>query len=132
MNAPIIPFPGPDAPPVPFATAEAAWFWFIENWTARVEGARFTAGAGRTLRPCEPMDIFVVLDRLYRNRRLTRAHLLVLRHYGRRGEAPDPRRVKEMRAHELWTQAMEILATAFERKGIIAVRPFLHRTGGAR
>lgn len=116
---------GRDAAPVPFQNAEAVWFWFIEAWTARQEGARITAGAGTVMRPCEPIDIFAVLERLHRNRRLLRDHLLVLRHYGRRLAPPDARRPKEMRAHRLWKEAFEILTPALERKGIIVFRNWL-------
>lgn len=110
---------GRNATPVPFHDAEAAWFWFIEAWTARQEGARVVAGAGAVIRPCEPIDIFAVLERLHRNRRLLRDHLLVLRHYGRRLSPPDARRPKEMRAYKLWREALDVLTPVFERKGII-------------
>jgi len=103
----------------PFDSALEAWMWFIQAQQARAEGARVTSGEGLVSRPCEPMDILKVLDRLYRNRRLQMDHLLVLRHYGRRQFAPDPRRVKEARAHELWTQALERLEPALIRKGIV-------------
>jgi hypothetical protein len=46
-------------------------------------------------------------------------HLLVLRHYGRRMMAPDPRRTKEFRAWKLWTEALGRIAPALERKGIL-------------
>jgi hypothetical protein len=61
-----------------------------------------------------------ILDRLYRQRRLLRDHLLVLRHYGRRMLPPDPRRVKEFHAYKVWTEALARLAPVFQRKGIIA------------
>lgn len=102
-----------------FENAEEAWFWFIQAQQARNEGARFTAGMSLMPRPCEPTDIMKVLDRLYRNRRLVRDHLLVLRHYGRRQMAPDPRRVKEAIAHKLWVQAMERIEPALIQKSIV-------------
>jgi hypothetical protein len=106
----------------PFDTAEEAWFWFIQAQEALSQGARIAAGQGLLPRPCQPVDILKVLDRLYRHRLLLRDHLLVLRHYGRRLLAPDPRRVKEARAHGLWTEAFIHLATALERKGIVSPR----------
>lgn len=104
---------------VPFKDAEEAWFWFITAQEARKDGARFVAGQGLYPRPCEPIDILKILDRLYRNRRLLRDHLLVLRHYGRRHMAPDDRRSKEVRAFQLWHEALERMAVLFEEKGII-------------
>ncbi len=117
---------GQDAVPVPFRDAAEAWFWFIQAWSARQDGARITAGAaGSVLRPCEAIDIFSTLERLHRNRRLLRDHLLVLRHYGRRLAPPDSRRPKEMRAYRLWQEAMDVLTPVFERKGIIMMRNWL-------
>ena len=104
---------------VPFHSAEEAWFWFIAAQAARNDGARFVAGQGLLPRPCEPVDILRVLDRLYRQRMLLRDHLLVLRHYGRRHLAPDPRRIKEVRAYSLWTEALERIELVLIRKKIV-------------
>ena len=104
---------------VPFESAEEAWFWFITAQQARNEGARFVSGLSLTPRPCEPVDILKILDGLYRQRRLLRDHLLVLRHYGRRNMPPDPRRVKEARSYRLWVEALERIEPALIRKGIV-------------
>ena len=104
---------------VPFASAEEAWFWFIQAQAAKNDGARFSVGLGLVARPCEPIDILKVVDRLYRQRRLIMDHLLVLRHYGRRLMPPDARRVKEVRAHGLWVEALERMTPILERKGIV-------------
>ena len=103
----------------PFASAEEAWFWFIQAQAARNDGARFSMGLGLVPRPCEPIDILKVLDRLHRQRRLIMDHLLVLRHYGQRLTPPDPDRVKEVRAYALWIEALERIGEVLERKGII-------------
>lgn len=118
------PKPQNAAPSLPFSSAEEAWFWFIAAQQARVDGARFSAGAGLMARPCEPVDILKILDRLYRHRRLLREHLLVLRHYGRRYLPPDPRRIKEARAFGLWREALARIEPALEGKGIVR-KPFL-------
>lgn len=114
-----IPKPQSEQATEPFDSAEQAWFWFIQAQQARNDGARTAAGLGRQARPCEPLDILRVLDRLYRHRRLLMDHMLVLRHYGRRQLAPDPRRVKEIRAAKLWAEALERLEVPLERKGIV-------------
>lgn len=103
----------------PFESAEEAWFWFIQAQSAKEDGARISFGQGLIPRPCEPIDILKVLDRLYRNRRILMDHVLVLRHYGKRLMAPDPRRVRELRAHKLWTEALERLGDSLESKGIV-------------
>ncbi len=106
----------------PFKNAEEAWFWFIQAQTARNEGAKIQAGAGLCTRPCEPVDIIKALERLYRARRVTMDHVMVLRHYGQRLMRPDVRRAKEIRAHQLWEQALEKLEEALVAKRIV-VRP---------
>lgn len=107
---------------VPFDSAIDAWFWFITAQQAKNEGARYTAGMSLTPRPCEPTDILKILDGLYRQRRLLRDHLLVLRHYGRRQMEPDSRRVKEMRAHTIWHEAMNRIEPVLVRKGIVRAK----------
>ena len=104
---------------VPFESAEEAWFWFITAQAARNEGARILAGQSLMPRPCEPMDILKVAERLYRNRCLIMDHFKVLRHYGRRQYAPDAARIKEARAHKLWKEAMSHLEPILIRKGIV-------------
>lgn len=118
-----------DARTTPFDNAEEAWFWFILAQEARNEGARYTAGMAVTPRPCEPTDILSCVERLYRNRRLVMDHLLVLRHYGKRQLAPDPRRVKEVRAFSLWKEALERIEPVLVRKGIVRPKLSLNQPG---
>ena len=103
----------------PFMSAQELWFWFIQAQQALNDGARFKMGAGVIARPCEPIDILRILDRLYRQRRLLMDHLLVLRHYGRRQMAPDPARLKEQRAYKLWHEALTRMEPVLVKKGIV-------------
>ncbi len=105
---------------VPFGSTEEAWFWFVRAKEARAEGARFTAGLGEVPRPCEPLDMLQVVDRLYRQRRLVRDHLTVLVRYGRRREAPDPGNARDAGASRLWREALERLDPVLRGKGIVA------------
>lgn len=105
---------------VPFADAEEAWFWFMAAYEARQSGARIVAGAGYPTRPCEPLDILRVADRLYRLRRLTMEHLRVLNFYGRRGCPPDPRLGRELKSYGLWQEALDRIGPMLARKGIVA------------
>lgn len=104
---------------IPFESAEEAWFWFIAAQEAKNAGARVVAGSGVFPRPCEPIDILKAVDQLHRKRRLLRDHILVLRHYGRRHMSPDPRRVKEARAHALWEEALERIEEVLISKKIV-------------
>lgn len=102
---------------VPFRTAEEAWFWFIAANQARLEGARKNGGGVR--RPCEPIDILRILDRLYRTRRLLMDHLRVLRFYGARMMPPEGWRKSEARAATLWREAMAALEPVLISKKIM-------------
>lgn len=106
-----------------FENAEAAWFWFLAAQKAKQDGARFSAGLATIPRPCEPLDILKVVDRLYRNRRLLMDHVQVLRHYGLRMCPPDKRRPKEVRAYRLWNEALDRIEVILVEKNIVARRP---------
>ena len=115
-----------DQPTEPFLSAEQAWFWFIAAQAAKEDGARFTAGQAVSPRPCEPIDILKIVDRLYRNRCLLIDHVHVLRHYGRRMSPPDWRRQKEARAARLWLEAMDKMEPVMIGKKIVIERPPRH------
>lgn len=109
----------PSGETVPFDDVAQAWFWFIQAQQARQEGARVRAGQGLVSRPCEPLDMMRVVDRLYRQRRLLRPHLLVLAHYGRRMLAPEPGRAREAADLALWREALDRLTPPLRAKGIV-------------
>jgi hypothetical protein len=111
--------PDPDDFSVPFDSTEEAWFWFVQAQEARSSGARIVAGRGTVPRPCEPVDLLRVVDRLYRQRKLVRDHLHVLVHYGKRLMAPDPDRRLEVRAATLWREALAFLDPVLREKGIV-------------
>lgn len=104
----------------PFASAEQAWFWTMNALIARREGARIVAGAGAVQRPCEPDDVVKCLDRLYRQRRIELAHARILRLWGERGQAPDPRALRERGDWRLWREALARLDWPLRQKGIVA------------
>lgn len=64
-------------------------------------------------------DILSVLNRLYRLRRLLIDHIRVLHFYGRKGRAPRGWVHKEMRAHTLWQEALDILTPYWIDKGYL-------------
>lgn len=107
---------------VPFRTAEEAWFWFMTANQARIDGARNNGGG--VMRPCEPMDILRILDRLYRSRKLVMDHLRVLRFYGMRMMPPDAWRKSEAKAATLWREAMRALEPVLISKKIMR-EPFM-------
>jgi len=117
----------------PFHSAEEAWFWTMAALMARRDGARLSAGRGAVQRPCEPDDVVKCLDRLYRQRRVELAHARILRIWGERGCAPDPRVPAERGDLRLWREAMGALDFPLRAKGIVAgpVRGFEATEGAA-
>lgn len=103
-----------------FASAADAWFWGIQCFAARADGARFRADQTDTARPCEPDDLLVSVERLARLGRLRAAHIRTLFVYGRRLTPPDERRREEAQAARLWDEALDLLSTPWRNKGIIA------------
>ncbi|HYF09592.1 MAG TPA: hypothetical protein VD970_18385 [Acetobacteraceae bacterium] len=104
----------------PFGSAEDAWFWTMACLIARRDGARIVAGAGDKIRPCDPDDVIKCLDRLYRQRRVDLVHARILRVWGERGAAPDPRYPSEKTDWRLWREALDRLEWPLRVKGIVA------------
>jgi len=104
----------------PFRSAEEAWLWTMAALIARRDGARITAGKGDKVRPCEPDDVIKCLDRLYRQRRIDLIHARVMRIWGERGCAPDPRHQSERADAVQWREAMSRLEWPLRVKGIVA------------
>jgi hypothetical protein len=108
-----------ERPPAPFSTPAEAWFWGIQCFVARADGARFRADQSDLARPCEPDDLLVSVERLARIGRLHAAHIRTLFRFGRRLAPPDPRRRDEARAAALWDEALDRLGTPWREKGIV-------------
>jgi hypothetical protein len=109
----------------PFANAEQAWLWCAKAHAAglhrapepldRPRSARAAAMGGA---PCHPAEVARIVDRLYRQLRLTREHLATLARYGRRALPPNPERRREMRDASLWEEAMERIEPALRSHGL--------------
>jgi hypothetical protein len=107
----------------PFPSAEEAWFWTMAALVARRDGARIVSGAGLVQRPCEPDDVVRCLDRLYRQRRIDLQHARILRIWGERQCAPDPRALRERGDARLWREALARLDWPLRAKGIVSGAP---------
>jgi len=107
----------------PFASAEEAWFGTMAALIARQEGARLSAARGAVMRPCEPDDVVKCLDRLYRQRRIELSHARILRLWGERGTAPNPRVPSERGDLRPWREAMDRMDFPLRQKGIVAGPP---------
>lgn len=120
-SQPFDPFKSMDIKTTPFHHEEEVWFWFMGANQARLDGAARMSGQGGPVRPCEPVDILRILDRLYRSRHLSLEHFRILRHYGERLSAPDKWKPREARAAIFWREAMSALREVFIQKGIITI-----------
>jgi hypothetical protein len=99
-----------------FASPEEAWFWTMAALIARRDGARVVGDPG--LRPC-PDDVVKVLDRLYRQNKIDLQHARILRIWGERQQAPDPRQPREAGDARLWREAMQRLEWPLRARGIV-------------
>ncbi len=104
----------------PFLTAEEAWFWFVQSYDAIHAGARVRKGYGSVVRPCEPVDIYTIVMRLFKQGFLHKEHLRVLTQYGQKLSAPNPRYQNQIHDSDLWYQAMDHLKSRMQHKGIVA------------
>jgi hypothetical protein len=110
----------------PFASAEQAWFWTMAALRARHEGA--SRSGGSVPRPCEPDDVILCLDSLYRRKRIDLSHARVLRVWGERGVAPDMRVAAERLEARLWGEAMDLLDWPLRVRAIVAEPRIEHLT----
>jgi hypothetical protein len=103
----------------PFSSVEEAWFWFVQSYDALHSGARIRSGFSKIIRPCEPVDIYAIAMRLFKQGFLNKSHMRVLAQYGETLIPPNPRYYEQERDCDVWNQAMDKLRTPMIRKGII-------------
>ncbi len=91
-----------------FVSVEAAWFCTMRALSA----------------PCPPTGpegtVVKCLDTLYRQRRIDLLHARILRIWGRRGVAPDPRSRRERSDWCVWREALDRLDAPLRARGIVA------------
>ena len=108
-----------DAAVQPFVDAEEAWFWFMRSQRARAEGGCFRGASGGPVRPCDPDDLYRAVMGLLRRRLISRHHVKVLATFGFNDCPPDPRIGDQVRAYDLWQEALDRLTTVLKGKGIV-------------
>jgi hypothetical protein len=102
---------------VPFSSAEEAWLWTMAALDDRARGWR--GGASGPPRPCEPDDVVMQLDRLFRRYVITREDAAVLAKWGKRRQPPDPRARSAWRDAALWQDALARLEPLLVERGIV-------------
>lgn len=101
-----------------FGSAEEAWFWTAGALASRRDGRRRGHNPYLISRPCEPDDVVLCLDRLYRQGRISGPHARVLRDWGERQMAPDSGGAG-VGERALWREAMATMAPALRSRGIV-------------
>lgn len=111
--------PNPVAPPgEPFDSVAEVVFWAMPALKARHDGVRILAGLGDA-RPCEPVDVQVVIAALVRSGRLVAMHVKALVQFGQLGWPPDPEQPSEAPYAPWWDEALDFLQTPMVAKGIV-------------
>lgn len=114
------PRPTPITVPLPFDSAEQAWFWYARCQRLRHDGVRFIDRSTQVSRPCDPDDLPRTVLQLRRRGRIGNRHISVLNQYGALECPPDHRRRDEERAARLWDEALDLMSTVLKKKGIVA------------
>ncbi len=99
----------------PFASVQAAWFWAVAGWAARLAGGRPQPEPGAVTRPGEPGDVIRCFLDLQRRGRLRAAEARALAQRGRE-QLPPPAHAPDA-AH--WSSGLLVLGHALRAKGVV-------------
>ena len=100
-----------------FQNAEQLWFWFI--YSKSIQNG-FTHHTNSNNRPCELLDVEVLITKLYLSGKLSEAQLNVLKTFGDKRRAPHQYIYAENKAAMLWKTAMDTLTQSAKSKGWLA------------
>jgi hypothetical protein len=103
----------------PFGSADDAWIWTMAALMARRDGAGPVISVDGVARPCEPDDVVMCLEDLYRSGRIDLSQVRVMRTWGERQIVPSPLRLNEREFAQLWQQAMGALLPSLLAKNIV-------------
>ena len=97
----------------PFESAEQAFFYMAECQRYQASGAKVGTGGSMYIRPCGPNDIRIVIERLFRERKLNSDHVKALKMQGMEGFRPPPDKAKH------FDDALSIIEEELKKKGIV-------------
>ncbi len=100
-----------------FHSAEQLWFWFLYNKS--VQNSIIRTQINSTNRVCVPLDIEIMITKLYLSGRLSDEQLNVMKTFGDKKRAPHQYIWRENRAAALWASAMETIGCAAKQRGWI-------------
>lgn len=99
-----------------FLDAESLWLWFCCSLKTR---ARMYGFGYAVKRPCELVDVEVMIIKLYLCGKLTDKYLRVMKRYGDRRRAPHQGIRSQQRDSALWREAMDTLNKECRARGWI-------------
>ena len=100
-----------------FQSAEQLWFWFL--YSKSVQNDVLRRRGTQTRRPCEILDVEMLITKLYLCGKLTDNELSVMKKFGDKRRAPHQHIWAENHAVVIWEHAMNILNTAAQKRGWI-------------
>ncbi|MDR0449575.1 MAG: hypothetical protein LBG89_03930 [Rickettsiales bacterium] len=98
-----------------FANAEVLWFWFVAS--KRIKTGFIARQAAGGNRPCEVIDIEVLITRLHLSGKISSEGVRVITRYGFLRRAPNRNHRFEERDADNWCAAMDAINAAAKSKG---------------
>ena len=99
-----------------FQNAEQLWFWFL--YSKSIQNG-FNSNRSSMRRPCELVDVEVLITKLYLCGKLNDEQLNVMKKFGDKRHAPYQYNFSENKAAILWKSAMETISEYAKTKGWI-------------
>ena len=99
-----------------FQNAEQLWFWFLYSKSIQ-NGFGFRQTSMK--RPCELLDVEMLITKLYLSGKISQQQLEVLKKFGDKKRAPHQYIYSENRAAQLWDSAMCVIESAARKNGWI-------------
>ncbi len=97
-----------------FQNAEQLWFWFLYCKSMQ---NNFRGHHSSAKRPCEVLDVEVLITKLYLSGKLSEAQLEVMKKFGDKRHAPRQYVFSENKSAHLWETAMKTLGEHTLQKG---------------
>ena len=99
-----------------FQNAEQLWFWFLYSKSIQ---NNFRRNSGSVKRPCEILDVEILVTKLYLSGKLSEAQLETMKKFGDKRHAPNQYIYAENKFVALWNSAMDTLKKSAKEKGWI-------------
>lgn len=97
-----------------FQNAEQLWFWFLYSKSMQ---NNFRGHHSGTKRPCEILDVEVLITKLYLSGKLSEEQLETMKKFGDKRHAPRQYIYAENKSAALWNSAMKTLGQSAKEKG---------------